>query len=202
MNAIIAAVKQLGVEDKDLQTTGFNINPRYDYVKGAVTALAPVAPAVGLATGVNEIAAPVPDSSVYYPAGTRTLSGYDINQTLTVKMRDLTKIGQIIEAATGAGANETNNLQFTLDNPDATQSQARAKAIDDAKSKAKELAKQLGVKLGRIMNYSDNGYYPPVQMNYAVSDMKASGTGAAVANVQTGENKVTANVNITYEIEQ
>lgn len=199
MNAVIAAAKNLGVTDKDLQTTGYNISPRYDYVKQA--AIVPSAvPAVGSAS--------VPDmaqsSPVYYPNGQRVLSGYDVTQTLTVKMRGemMNKIGQIIEGVTAAGANQAGDLQFTLDNPDAVQAQARDKAITDAKAKADVLAKQLGVKLAKIVSFSEGGYAPVYQMNFAkTAAADSAGGGVAAPSIQTGESKTTVNVSITYEVE-
>jgi hypothetical protein len=196
MNAIVDVAKSLGVAEKDLQTSGFNINPRYDYVKTSVSST-PTA-----VSASPEIALASVDESVYYPNGKRILSGYDITQTLTVKMRDLTKIGQVIQEVTAAGANQVGDLQFTLDDPDTAQAEARKIAIDKAKEKAKVLAVQLGVKLVRILNYSDGGYNP-VYLNYAkaVSMDSAAGGGAVAPSIQTGENKITANVSISYEIE-
>jgi len=184
MNAIVNVAKSLGVEDKDLQTTGYSINPQYNYVDEPV-------PSVQCAGGMCPVAA----------AGKRILSGYDVTQTLTVKMRDMSKIGQIIEEATASGANQVGDLQFTIDNPEVAQADARKIAIDDAKAKAQKLASQMEVKLGRITGYSEGGYYPMAQLNYAAKDMAAGSGTAAVPNIQTGENKVTSNVNIVYEIE-
>jgi uncharacterized protein YggE len=196
MNAIIDVTKSMGVAEKDLQTTGFNISPRYDYVKE--TATTPV-PAISV-SGSGGVPVPI-DNSIYYPSGKRVLAGYDITQTLTVKMRDMTKIGQIIEEVTASGANQVGDLQFTIDDPDTVQAQARQKAIDNAKSKAQVLAKQLGVKLTRITSFSEGGYYPaPVRMSYAAKDT-AAGEAAVTPSIQTGENKITVNVSITYEIE-
>lgn len=206
MNAIVDVAKSLGVAEADLQTTGYNISPRYDYVKQAASVLSPIStPAsegVSSSSAGSIGAAPAIDS-VYYPNGKRTLSGYDVTQTLTVKMRDMTKIGQIIEEITAAGANQVGDLQFTLDNPDTVQAQAREKAITDAKSKAQVLAEQLGVRLVRITSYNDGGYTPVYRLNYAKAEaMDSAATGSAPApTIQTGENKITVNVNITYEIE-
>ncbi|MCU0653118.1 MAG: SIMPL domain-containing protein [Candidatus Pacebacteria bacterium] len=191
MKAIVDVVKSLGVEEKDLQTSGYNINPRYDYLKAAVP---PVA----------SNSTPAVDVPVYYPEGRRALAGYDITQTLTVKMREeaFGKIGQIIQEVTAAGANQVGDLQFTLDNPDAAQADARGKAIDNAKNKAQTLAKQLGVKLVRLSNYSDGGYSPVYRLNYAAKDAAAGAAESAPApSIQTGENKITVNVSLTYEIE-
>jgi len=190
MDAIIDVTKSLGVGEKDLQTTNFNINPRYDYVKSAT----PLLPTTEIAV----------DEEYYYPSGKRVLSGYDITQTLTVKIREenMEKIGTIINEIVASGANQVGSLQFTLDDPDAAQAEAREKAIEDAKTKAQELAKQLGVKIVRITGYSEGGYYPSVQLNYAAKDMATGmGGGESAPAIQTGESKITVSVNISYEIE-
>jgi len=181
MNAIIDVVKSLGVAAEDMRTSGFNINPRYDYVKDAVAASSP---------------------DVYYPMGTRVLSGYDINQTLTVKIRkdNMSKVGQIITEATASGANQVGDLQFTIDKPETLQDEARKQAIDQAKTKADALAKQLEVKLGNITGFSEGGYSPVYSLSYDKSAANGMTEEAAPA-IQTGQNKIESNVNITYEIE-
>lgn len=167
MNNIISFIKELGVESKDLKTTSFNIYPRYDYDR----------------------------TSSIYPSGKRILVGYEVTQQLEVKIRDLGKIGQIIEEATNNGANQVGNLQFTIENEDELKKQAREDAIEEAKAKAKELAGQLGVKLVRIISFSEGGYAP---MIYSESAML--GKGGGTPDIETGENKISVNVNITYEI--
>jgi len=183
MNAVIEAAKKLGIAADDLQTSGFNINPHYDYVD--------VAAETGSA------------AEVYYPSGQRVLSGYDITQTLTVKVRqdNMSKIGQIIQEATIAGANEVGDLRFTIDNPDDLRAEARKQAIDDAKAKAQVLADQLEVKLGKITGYNEGGYSPTYTMAYDRAAAGVTEKSAPAPTIQTGQNKIESNVNITYEIE-
>ncbi|HOI97635.1 MAG TPA: SIMPL domain-containing protein [Candidatus Pacearchaeota archaeon] len=193
MNAITDVMKSMGVAENDLQTTNFSINPRYDYVR----ATAPV-PADGAEIAVDE--------EYYYPSGKRTLSGYDVNQTMTIKVRqeNMGKIGQIIQEATASGANQVGSLQFTLDDPDAAQAEARELAIAEAKEKAEILARQLNVKLVRIISYNDGGYSPAYRLNYDTKQEYGMGGGAAsvpAPDIQAGESKISMNVNITYEIE-
>jgi len=109
MNNVIKFIKGQGIEDKDLKTTYFNISPRYEYRKTEV--------------------------EIYpYPPGKRVLAGYEVKQQLQVKIRDLAKIGQIIEGATDAGANQVGDLQLTIDKQDELKKQARAQAIEKAKA--------------------------------------------------------------------
>ncbi|TFG35150.1 MAG: DUF541 domain-containing protein [Parcubacteria group bacterium] len=174
MNAVIAAVKNQGVEEKDLKTINFSISPHYDYYD------------------VNKI---------YISGGTRVLSGYDVTQTLRVKIRDLTKVGNIIQAAVDNGSNEASDLQFTIDNQDALKKQAREDAIKKAKAKAEELAGQLGIKLVKIISFSENNYVPYYYAMEKSSSVGMGGGADAAPQIETGENKIQVTVSITYEID-
>lgn len=175
MNAVIDAVKELGVEDKDLKTTSFNIYPRYEYKR--VEAEIEIYP---------------------YPPGKRVLVGYEVSQSLQIKIRDMAKIGAIIEGTTNAGANEVSDLQFTIDKEDELKAQARAEAINKAKAKAEELAKQLGIRLVKISNFSESGVVPYF---YSMKEAASSGMGGGeTPQIETGENKIEVTVSITYEI--
>jgi len=169
MNEVIGAVKNEGVEGKDLKTTSFNIYPRYEY---------------------NQ------------ETGKRTLVGYEVRQELQVKIRDLDKIGTIIETATSSGANEIGSLSLTVDEEDEFKKEARAQAVEKAKAKASELASQLGVRLGKIINFSENYYVPYLpQIDYLTKEAAGGGITAPVApTIETGENKISISVVITYEI--
>ena len=170
MNAVIDFVKGQGVEEKDLKTVNFNISPRYEWYEA------------------NEL----------YPSGRRVLVGYEVSQSLQIKIRDMEKIGAIIQGATDEGANEIGDLQFTIDEEDVLKAQARAEAISKAKAKAEELAKQLGVKLIRISNFSESGTVP---YYFALEKAVPSEMGgSATPQIETGENKIEVAVSITYEI--
>ena len=170
MNSVIEAIKSQGVEEKDLKTTNFSISPRYEWY----------------------------EKSEIYPAGKRVLVGYEVNQTLQVKIRDLTKIGNIIQVATEAGANQVGDLRFMIDKQDELKSQARKEAIEKAKVMAKEIAGQLGVKLVKITNFSENATAP---IPYPYFMERAMSGGAETPQIQTGENKIEVQVSITYEID-
>lgn len=131
--------------------------------------------------------------------GERILKGYEVSQQLQVKIRDLDKTGTIIERATSVGATNVGGLNFVIDNEDDLKKQAREQAIEKAKVKAQELANQLGVKLGRIISFNENFYNPYYDTMVYMED-SAMGKGGAVPDIQTGENKITSSVIITYEI--
>ncbi len=165
MNNVIDVVKEEGVEEKDLKTVSFNLYPRYDYL----------------------------DSYIYPPSGKRVLTSYEIRQTLEVKIRDLNKIGQIIQSATETGANQVGHLQLTIDNEEELKSKARENAIEKAKAKAEKMAEQLAVDLGDIVSFTESSYAPIFYME------RAEGMGGGSPDIEMGENKVEVTVNITYQ---
>ena len=171
MNTIISAMKDRGIEENDLKTASFTISPRYEY-------------------RIDRLLEP--------PTRNRVLVGYEVSQSLQVKMRDLEKIGDIIQGATDAGANQVGNLQFTIDNQDELKKQARQEAISKAKEKAEEITSQLGVKLVRIVNFRENTISPRF-FGLEAFDLAAS-KGGPVPQIETGENKISITVTITYEI--
>jgi hypothetical protein len=115
-----------------------------------------------------------------------------------VKIRDLGNVSPILDGIVAAGVNQVNNLSFEIDEPEKLKAEARAEAIADAKKKAGELKDQIGVKLGRIVNFSEgvSGYPMPVYGAMALE--KAGGGGGP--SVPSGENEITVNVTITYQI--
>ena len=134
--------------------------------------------------------------------GKRILVGYEVFQQLQIKIRDMEKIGTIIEKASSSGVNDVGELQFTIDDEEKLKKQARAQAVEKAKTKAQELASQLDVKLGRVVSFNESFFTPYYDVNiYAEESGFGKGVGAVpVPNIQIGENKITVSVVITYEI--
>jgi len=133
--------------------------------------------------------------------GKSTIVGYTVSQAVTVKIRDTQKTSEVLRVATEKGANNIGSLNFQIDDPEGLKAQARELAIKNAKEKAEALAKQLGVKLGRVISYSESQYDYPVYDNYKY----ATGLGGAPEatsspSIQTGESEINVNVNINYEI--
>ena len=113
-----------------------------------------------------------------------------------MKIRDLNKIGIVIEKAIGAGANQVGNLQLTIDKQDEFKQQARKQAIEKAKTKAEELASQLDVNLVRITNFTESSFIP---RSYGLEQVVEMG-GGETPQIEAGENKIEVTVFITYEI--
>ena len=125
MNAVIEAVKALKVDEKDIQTTNYSLTPYYDREVIIVPATS------NMALGVSS-------SAVYTPATSKKILKYTLSQNVQVKIRDFTKVGDILAKATETGANLIGDLQFTIDNPEKLKEEARAKAIAQAKANAKK----------------------------------------------------------------
>ena len=127
--------------------------------------------------------------------------GFEVNQTLSVKVRDLDNVGDILTAATNAGANQAGSINFSIDNADALKADARTQAIAKAKAKAEVLAQSLGMHLGRITGFSEDGAYSPRPMMMAKTmDMGMGGGGEAAVPLPSGEQEIVSNVTITYEL--
>lgn len=139
-----------------------------------------------------------------YNNGMQVPRGFEANQSLSVKVRDLDKVGEVLTAATDAGANQAGGVNFSIDNPDAAQAEARELAIDAAEKKARDLAKSLGMSLGRMTGFNEGGGYAPSPM-YMKSEAYDAMGGATrdVANqvqLPAGEQEVTSYVTLTYEL--
>ncbi|MCK9360629.1 SIMPL domain-containing protein [Patescibacteria group bacterium] len=165
VNAIVAALKQMGIADDDIQTSNYNIAPKFDYSDGVSNVI-----------------------------------GYTVSQNLNVKVRDLEKVGAVLSKAGELGANQVNGVRFTIDDPTMVQQQARTEAIADAKAKAQELADAMGVKIVKIVTFSESsgGTQPPMFAYRGLED--AANQAAPVPDIQTGSLDVQANVSVTFEI--
>lgn len=177
-NKIIAYLKAKGVEDKDIQTESYNVNPRYQYSS------------CGTVIYGGSSTCPPP-----------AIVGYTVTQTISVKIRDLAKAGEIIGGTVDNGANSVSQLQFTLDNPDAAKASARGEALTKAKAKAEEIANQGGFGLGKLLSIqiNDGVQYPPAFYGMGAG-MSAKTDVAPAPSVQPGSEDVTVSVTLTYEI--
>ncbi len=197
MNAAIDYLTSNGVDEKDIKTTNYSANPRYEYRNAGVMPMYDTSVREGVSTGSAGSAVTM---SYPVPGGdTRVLVGYDVNQTISVKVRDTKKAGELIAGVTAQGITDVYGPNFTIDDEDKLQREARQDAIKDARAKAKELADDLDVRLVRVVSFNDNngGYYPM----YAKVEMAMdSGSVPTAPNITPGENRIAASVTITYEI--
>ena len=136
--------------------------------------------------------------------GRRKDEGFEANQSLVVKVRDLEKISTVLDAAVKAGANQAGSVSFTIDDPENLRAQARQKAIENAKNKAKQLAKDLDVTLGTMQGFwEEQGNGVPMYARSMMLDTVegVGGGGKMIAPpLPTGEQEVVVTVNLTYQL--
>ena len=179
VKAALVSVKKLGVEDKDIKTENYSSYPKYEWQEAAASC-----------RGLN--CPPV-------PSGKQVIIGYEVSQHVTVKVRNLEVVNSLVEDLAVAGVTEMQGPNFAIDKEDDLKAEARKQAIDKARTKAEILAHDLGVTLVRIVSFSEGQNYPM----YAT--MKSVGFGASEAatpapELPQGEQKITSNVTVTYEI--
>ncbi len=175
---ILALLKKNGVADKDIKTLSYSVYPRYEYPQ-------------------------VQCFTYPCPTGERTLAGYTVTQTVSVKVRKLSDAGTLVSGIGEMGATNISGLAFMVDDEEGVKREARQLAITDAQEKAKELARDLGVSLGRIISYSEGGGdYPMYYAKDLAMGMGGDGLESAprAAELPVGENQFISNVYITYEI--
>jgi hypothetical protein len=133
--------------------------------------------------------------------GKQVLVGYTVTQSDQVKVRNTDVVGDVLTKVGTTGISNVSGVDFTIDDQKKIESDARAKAITDAKNKAQTLAAQLGVKLVRIVSFNESGSnpYPYYSNSMKVAD-GMGGAATAPSRLSVGQNKVTSNVDITYEI--
>jgi uncharacterized protein YggE len=137
----------------------------------------------------------------YGPDGQKTDLTYVVDNTVYVTVRDLTKLGDLLDEAVKAGANSINSIQFDVADKTEAIKQARAKAVTDAKTQAQELADSAGVKLGEVQTISFYDNVPgPLMDAFGKGGGSPQAEAAASVPVQPGQMTLTVTVNMSYEI--
>lgn len=170
VSGVIAALKQAGIEDRDLQTSGLSIDPRYVY--------------------------PQNNDGSQQPR----IVGYQVTNSLSVRVRDLARLGEVIDRAVTLGVNQGGGITFDNDDPKEAVAQARRRAVTEAREKAQTLAEAAGVGLGRVIEISESApAQPPMPM---AKVMRMEAAADAAVPIEAGENTYRVYVRVTYEIEQ
>jgi uncharacterized protein YggE len=172
-------LKTNNIADKDIKTQSVSFNPKYDYVYTTST---------------------IPCTAYNCPSpGKSVITGYEAYESIAIKIRNTDDAGKIIQGLGTIGVTELNGPNFAVDNEEGLKAQARKLAINDAKIKAKELAKDLDIHLGEITSFSESGNYPMPMYDKAVMGAGVV-SSASPAVLPTGENLITSDVTITYKI--
>jgi len=114
---------------------------------------------------------------------------------LKVKVRDLSKIGEILSQAVNYGANNVSGPSFTVDDKEVYLEKAREKAIKNAKEKAEKIAKTAGFKLGKIVSITESSPYEPIPVM-----LKEMGGEISQPQIEPGSQEIKVQVSITFEI--
>jgi len=124
----------------------------------------------------------------------RRLTGYQVNNDVTVRLSDVGKLGNALDALVAAGANQINGVSFSIQNSAPLLEKARVDAIADARARAETYAKAAGVSLGSILSINEGGVEAPPRPMYRVAAM------AADTRIAAGEQSVSADVSVVWEI--
>ena len=170
MNRVIAALKRAGIADKDIQTSNLSLNPVYaDVSRQPVSSLEQQVPRI---------------------------IGYQANNQVSVKQRNLAEFGRVIDTLISAGANQVNGPSFQMDDADAASDEARITAMKRARARADLYARAAGLKVVRILSISESGgYVPQPPVMYARAAMSDTSTPVAA-----GEVALSANVTVMFEL--
>jgi len=165
MSELLDVLKGLGIPDKDIRTSNYSVYAESQPIFGA--------------EGKGEEGPLI----------------YHVSNQVTLTLRDISKLGDVLDKAVATGANNIYGVGFTVDDTSKLEAEARADAIADAKSRAESLAKLVGVSLGDVLNVSE-----VVSGTGPVYERMAVPAGGAPAPIQPGELEVTMNVQVTYAI--
>ena len=166
MSAVMSALKEMNIEDKDIQTTNYSMWLEEERDKD------------GNLTGVSR---------------------YHVSNEVRIKVRDLAKVGQLLQQTLKAGANSVGGISFSVDDPSALRKEARDKAIADARAKAEQLATGLGAKVGKVHQVSEYGNYEPDVRSATKLESYGVGGGGEVP-VSGGELSVNVQIQVSFDI--
>lgn len=164
MSGAFAALKSAGVADKDMQTSGVNLNPEYVYIEKKPP----------------------------------QIKSYNVSNTLTIKIRDLTKVGSVLDALVAQGINQVNGPNFQIEDPDKALDKARADAMKKAMDRANLYASVAGMKVKRVISINESGGYQPPMPIYR-AEMAMAKADMVETPVAPGE--VTMSVSLSVQIE-
>ena len=164
MDGVMRALREAGIAERDIQTSGINLNPQYRYAEDQPPAI----------------------------------TGYQASNTVRIKVRDIGKLGRVLDALVASGANQVNGPSFEIDKPEAAYDEARRAALAKAQARAKMYADALGVRVRRIVSIDEGGgFQPPMPMPMMARAEKGVAYDTAVS---PGETTLSANLSVVFEL--
>lgn len=170
-NKVLEFLAAQKIDKKDIKTEGYSLSPRYQYFDCKKNGVCPPAEIVG----------------------------YSVSQTVSVKIRDFTKIGELLSGVVSNGANSVSDLTFTVDDLVAVQNEARQEAIKQAKEKAESIAKAGCFHIGKLLSVQEGGLYMPMYDTVGYGRGGGAESAAAPA-IEPGSQEITVSMNLSFEI--
>ncbi|MGA6180334.1 SIMPL domain-containing protein [Stenotrophomonas sp. NPDC077421] len=126
------------------------------------------------------------------------ITGYQASNTVSLKVRDIAKLGKVLDALAAQGANQINGPQFEIDQPEPVYDEARLAALKKAQARAETYSKSLGLRVRRIVSISESGggNFRPVMMRAAAAPMAAD----VATPVSPGESTVSVNLDVVFDL--
>lgn len=176
----LASIRKQGVLDKDIQTQNYSSYPKYEWQDPSVSCI-----------GLN---------CPPHRNGKQVIVGYEVSQTVNIKLRNLELVNTLIDGLASANVTEMQGPNFSIDNEDGLKAEARKQAIDKARAKAEVLAKNLGVTLSRVVSFSEGQSYPIYARSMMAGSAIEKADSTTTPELPHGEQKIIANVTVVYEI--
>lgn len=162
MSQVVAAIRRAGIAERDIQTSGVNLNAQYHYAENQPP----------------------------------TITGYQASNTVNITVRDIARLGTILDALVAVGANQINGPSFDVDDKEPGYDEARRAALEKARKRAQTYAQALGLQVRRIVSISEGGgFAPPVPMMAMARMEKSSDTP-----ISPGENTLSVNLDVVFEL--
>lgn len=135
-----------------------------------------------------------------FTQGINRVAGFNLNQQLKIKVRNLDNTGKIIEAGVSEGSNQVGDVQFIVDDMEKAKQEARLEAVLKAKQKAQGMAKATGIKLGKVVGFWENIIPPSDFYPLGIGGMGGEATIKTAPPVPTGQNEIIVEVSLSYEV--
>jgi len=210
MTAVIAAVTGAGVEEVDVQTGYFSIQPRYTgrevtrCIDAEGNETQPSKAMVEIEGSSEPGMSLTPQAQECFQEYRSVITGYEVSNNVTVLVRDLETVDQVIDEAVNAGEDNIrfNGLSFSLEDTSALQSEARAAAVSNLEEKAAELAELAGVQLGDLLYLGESGGAPPpvFRAEFARAQADFAAEAGVATPISPGEVSVSVSVVGQYQI--
>lgn len=130
--------------------------------------------------------------------------GYTVSHTLTVKVRDVSKVASVIKAGLEAGANEVRGIHFSVEDPGDAHTRAREAAITNAREKADDLARITGAAIGQVLTINETSYAPQTveadTRMFSRTLMDVASPMMSEAPIEPGESSIMINLQVAWEI--